>query len=95
MEQTATTQLYFKLQQIEFYYQQGDLTITEFIEAKKDALIQAEQTFEQQIIKTAINCFCEGKYSAEYTEEKISSSELIKYAEQYFEQIYHGKESNN
>lgn len=50
MEQTATMQLYLKLQQIEFYYQQGDLTITEFIEAKKYALIQAEQTFEQQII---------------------------------------------
>ena len=95
MEQTATMQLYLKLQQIEFYYQQGDLTITEFIEAKKEALIQAEQTFEQQIIKTAMDCFCDGKYSAEYTEEKISSTELIKYAENYFEQIYHGKTTNN
>ena len=95
MEQTATTQLYLKLQQIEFYYQQGDLTMTEFIEAKKEALLQAEATFEQQIIETAMNCFCEGKYSAEYTEQKISSSELIKYAQQYFEQIYHEKTSNN
>lgn len=50
MEQTATKQLYLKLQQIEFYYQQGDLTITEFIEAKKEAFLQAEATFKQQII---------------------------------------------
>lgn len=50
MEQTATKQLYVKLQQIEFYYQQGDLTITEFIEAKKEAFLQAEETFKQQII---------------------------------------------
>ena len=51
MEQTATTQLYLKLQQIEFYYQQGDLTITEFIEAKKEAFSQAEETFKLQIMK--------------------------------------------
>ena len=50
MEQTAIKQLYIKLQQIEFYYQQGDLTITEFIEAKKEAFLQAEQTFKQQIM---------------------------------------------
>lgn len=60
MQQTATTQLYLKLQQIEFYYQQGDLTITEFIEAKKEASLQAEETFKQQIIDSMQVAFTDG-----------------------------------
>ena len=77
MEQTATKQLYFKLQQIEFYYQQGDLTITEFIEAKKEAFLQAEQTFKQQIIDSFD---CDG--CPQPGEKWISNGE------QYYKQTY-------
>lgn len=60
MKQTATTQLYLKLQKIEFYYQQDDLTITEFIEAKKEAFLQAEETFKKQIIDAMNVAFTDG-----------------------------------
>ena len=61
----------------------------------KKIIEHAKEMEKQQIMETAINCFCEGKYSAEHTEDKINSSELIKYAENYFEQIYHAKTTNN
>ena len=81
MEQTATKQLYLKLQQIDFYYQQGNLTITEFIEAKKEAFLQAEATFKQQIIKAHMNVNDDRDY-------RFQDVILKEFAEQYYNEKY-------
>ena len=77
------------IEQIEEKTKNGTFCTIDYM--RKHCFSKAKEMEKQQIMETAINCFCEGKYSAEYTEQKISSSELIKYAEEYFEQIYHAK----
>jgi hypothetical protein len=93
-KQTAVDYLFAKMEALRGLFLFEEIDYNTYVDEKKEAFKKAKEIEKQQIIETAMNCFCEGKYSAEFTEKKINSSELINYAKEYFEQVYNENTNN-